>query len=147
VGDRESFEAATARFAEFVKAHGCPERIIWVWPENVLATGKRVVYVREPVPGGNAVRAQEMYETVMGLECGLRMADVCVGRDATYCCMWGRPEDHEKEPQLWPSRGLMMSVKKESSRAEGRIVRSGLQWRFLSWWYRDRQGMKELMFS
>jgi len=147
VGDREGFEAATTRFAELIKAEGCAGRIVWVWPEDVLATGNRFLYVREPVPSGNAMRAREMYEKVMELNCGLRMADVCVGHDATYCCMWGRPEDHEKEHQLWPSRGLMMSVKKESSRVEGRIVRNGLLWRFLSWRYRGRQRMKELMFS
>lgn len=147
MSDRESFEAAATRFAELIKAEGCAGRIVWVWPEDVLATGTRIVYVREPVPSSNAVRARKMYESVMGLDCGLRMVDVCVGRDATYCCMWGHPSDHEKEPRLWPSRRLMMSVKKESSRAEGRIVRSGLLWKFLSWWYRERQGMKELMFS
>ena len=147
MSDRESFEAATARFAELLKAERCPGKIVWVWPEDVLATGTKIVYVREPVPSGNAVRAREMYETVMEVDCGLRMADVCVGRDATYCYMWGRPEDHAKEPRLWPSRGLMISVKKESSRGEGRIVRSGSLWTFLGWWYRERQGMKELMFS
>ena len=96
VGDRESFEAATTRFAELLRVEGCAERVVSVWPEDVLATGKRIVYVREPVPSGNAVRAREMNEQVMGLDCGLRMADVCVGRDATYCCMWGRPEDPER---------------------------------------------------
>jgi hypothetical protein len=147
LNDRESFEAATARFAELFKAERCPGKFVWVWPEDILATGTRIVYVRGPSPSGNAARAREVYETAMGVDCGLRMADVCVGRDATYCCMWGQPEDHEKEPRLWASRGLMMSVKKELSRGEGKIVRSGSLWAFLAWWYREWQGIKELVFS
>ena len=37
------------------------------------------MYGRVPAPSGYAARAQEIYETVMELDCSLPMADVCVG--------------------------------------------------------------------
>jgi len=77
--DRESFEATVTRFSEFSWTERYPKKIICVWPEDVLARRKRFVYGRVPVPSGNAARAQEIYETVMELDCSLPMADVCVG--------------------------------------------------------------------
>jgi hypothetical protein len=144
---RDKFDEAVKRFVGMLGAEGCGERIVWVWPEDVLVTGKRVVYVRMPVAERNEIRARKMYDEVMRLDCGLRMKDVCVGQDVTYCTLWGRPEEHAKEPQLWPGRGLMMSVTEESSRVVARPVRSEMRWRFLRWWYRERQGMKEVLFS
>ena len=76
--DRESFETTVARFFEFSRAERCPEKIIWVWLEDILARRKRFACRRVPVSSGNAARAQEICETVKELDCNLLMADVCV---------------------------------------------------------------------
>jgi hypothetical protein len=145
--EKANFEAAVKEFREFLEKGGLPGNIVWVWPEDVLATGKRFVYVRVPVPEGNAVRAREMHEAVMAADCGLRLDTLCEVDGVTCCYLWGWPKDHEEQPQSWPFHGLMMSVKKGSSRIPGKPVRNGLRWAWLTWWHRSKQGTKELMFQ
>lgn len=79
-----------------------------------------------------------------GARGGKEKASACsVLNDGGWCAV----EAHEKERRLWPVRGLRMRVKKESSRAVSKLVRSGLRSKWLSWRRRERQEMREWMFS
>lgn len=143
----ETFDEAVTRFQRFLADNGYAREIVWVEPEDVLLTGTRKIYVRLRVPADRQNQAREMYETVVKLNCGLRMATLAENAEATYCYLWGRPEDHEREPQLWPRRGVAMSVLQSESRRTAEPVRNRLRWGWLSWRLRAKQELKGLAFS
>lgn len=37
-----NFEAQVARFQQFLKSNQCSDKIVWLQPEDVLLTGKRL---------------------------------------------------------------------------------------------------------
>ena len=142
-----SFEVQLHNFREFLEKEGESGQIVWVWPEDVLATGKRFVYVRVPVPEGNAAKVAEAYDKAVADGLGVRLSTLCYMPDVTCCYVWGSRDDHQKGPQLWPFHGFMMSVKKDSGRIPGKPVRNVLHWAWLSWWHREKQARREWMFQ
>ena len=143
----ETFEEAVTRFQRFLADNGYAREIVWVEPQDVLVTGTRKTYVRVPAPLEREKRAREMYEAVMKLDCGLRMATFAESAEASYCYLWGWPADHEKDPQLWPRRGLFMSALQRDSRGRAEPVRNWLRWAWLSWRFRAKRKLKGLAFS
>lgn len=142
----ETFEQVVTRYRQFLAENGYSMEIIWVRPQDVLATRTRGVYIRVPVPVENEEMAKEMYYAVINADCGLRMATLASDDGKTYCYLWGRLEDHQKEPQLWPNRGLAMSALSGESRRVAHTVRSATRWVCLKWRLRTKQAQKGLMF-
>lgn len=140
------FEDAVKQFEEFLRKEGETSPIVWVWPEDVLATGKRYLYGRIPVSEGNQARVAVIYDQAVREGLGVRFSTLCQLPDATCCYVWGSREDHRREPQSWPLHGLMMSVKKDTNRIPGKPLGNGLRWAWLSWWHRKKQSAKALMF-
>ena len=123
------FEDAVKQFEGFLRKGGETSPIVWVWPEDVLATGKRYLHVRIPVPEGNQARVAAIYDQAVREGLG------------------GSREDHRREPQSWPLHGLMMSVKKDTNRIPGKPLGNGLRRAWLSRWHRKKQSAKALMFQ
>jgi hypothetical protein len=64
------------------------EEIVWVMPEDVLVTGKRLIYVRVPSPALSKGKVRRMYEEGVAQRRGLLMSTVCGMNAPTYCCIW-----------------------------------------------------------
>lgn len=143
----ETFDEAVTRFQGFLADSGYPRKIVWVEPQDVLLTETKRIYVWAPVSPDREKRARQMFEAVIKLNCGLRMATLGEGAEATYCYLWGWPADHEKEPNLWPRQGVSMSVLQTESRRSAEPVRNRLRWIWLSWRLRAKQGRKSLAFT
>ena len=140
-----SFDEAVEQFGKFLAENDYSREISWIWPEDLLLTGRRFVYVRMPLPEESTRKAMRVYEEVVPRDLGLKMAALCEMGGVTYCYLWGMPQDHRTDPQGWPGRSLMMSAR--TDRITARRVQSRLYWKWLSWWHRDKQGLKEFMFS
>jgi len=142
------FGAAVVRFQKFLRANSYPERILWVMPEDVLVTGKRFVYVRNPIPAINEVKAGRMYEEGVAEGRGLLMSTVCRVNASTYCYIWF-PRSVKEVPQgIWPDDGsLKLAAKDKSSSFAGRPIRGRVLWALLKFWHRKNQELKVLLFS
>ena len=144
--EKTNFEEAVRQFQEFLEKEGESRQIAWVWPEDVLATGKRFVYVRVPVREASAAKVAEAYDKAVADGLGVRLSTLCYMPGATCCYVWGSRDDHQKGPQ-WPFHGFMMSIKRDSGRIPGKPVRNVLRWAWLSWWHRKKQGARDFMFQ
>ena len=144
--DKPSFAAAVAGFQEFLVKCGNSEKIAWLMPDDVLVSGERCVYVRSPVPIGNEASVRELYDEGMARGHGVLMSTICELESSTGCYVW-YPRNEEECPQgIWPADGsLKMSV--ESTRMQGRTVRSRLLWAFLGLRLRREQELKYLLWG
>ena len=126
------FDAAVARFQQFLSANNYSEKIVWVTPENVLTTGKRFIYVRVPIPLSNEVKARRMYDQGLAGGRGLLMSTVCRMNASTYCYIWF-PKSVEEVPQgIWPHDGsLKLSARDKSSSPAVSADREGALWSLL----------------
>ena len=139
------FVDAVKQFEEFLKKEGNGSPILWVSPEDVVATGRRLLYVKTPVPENHVAKVAAVYNQAVAQGLGVRLSTLCHLPDATCCYVWGSYEDHQKEPQAWPVHGLMMSVKQD--KIPGKPVKSGLRWAWLNWRYRKEKGTRTLIFG
>jgi hypothetical protein len=133
-----SFDEECTRFRQFLSAHGYPDQIIWVTPEDVLIAGARRFYVKLPVPAKNLEHARELFETAVKQQSGVSFSTVCEIHDSTCCNVWVPSDDDERQRAMCSKTALKMSVATASSRATGREIRN----RFL-WWYLGLRHRKE----
>jgi hypothetical protein len=131
------FDAAVARFQQFLSANNYSEKIVWVTQENVLTTGKRFIYVRVPIPPSNEVMARRMYDQGLAGGRGLLMSTVCRMNASTCCYIWF-PKSVEEVPQgIWPLDGsLKLCARDKSPSPPGRPIREGVLWLLLKFWHR-----------
>jgi hypothetical protein len=127
--DDADFDAAVARFQQFLRANNYSGEILSVMPEDVLMTGRRFIYVRVPIPAINE-------------------STVCRMNESTYCNIWF-PKSVEEVPQgIWPHDGtLKLSAKDKSSSPAGRPITLGVLWLLLKFWHRKNQRLKDFLFS
>ncbi len=146
--DDVDFDAAVARFQQFLRANNYSGEILWVMPEDVLMTGRRFIYVRVPIPAINESKARRMYEEGVAEGRGLLMSTVCRMNASTYCSIWF-PRSVEEVPQgIWPHDGsLKLSAKDKSSSPAGRPITVGVLWILLKFWHRKNQRLKDFLFS
>ena len=142
------FAAAQARFQQFLAANNYPVNIIWVTPEDVLTTGKRLIYIRIPHPSASDENGLKSYDEGVAAGRGLLMSTICTMNSSTYCYIWF-PKSAKEVPQgIWPhDASLKLSVKLKSSSPAVRRIRSRLLWILLKRWYRESQPLKHLLFS
>lgn len=141
-----NFDKAQERFREFVVKCGYPRELIWIAPSDVLLTGRKLIYVKLPVPESNLLRARELFKLGMPRQLGVLFKAVCEIDGATCCYVWAPAEESESRYALMP-RDLKMSARVEESKIPARSVRSQLQWHFLKILHRKKQAMKGDLFE
>ena len=145
--DDPDFDAAVTRFQQLLRVNNYSEKIVWVVREDVLVTGKRLIYVRVPSPATSEGKARRMYEEGVAGGRGLLMSTLCGMNAPTYCYIWF-PKSAEEVPQgIWPHDGsVKLSAMAEASRVPGKPVESRLLWAFLKLRYRRKQHLKDFLF-
>jgi hypothetical protein len=142
--EKASFEEALTEFRGLLGRSRYSGEIVWVMPDDVLLTGRRIVYVRVPPAEENFAIARQTYEKGMARGSGVLFTTVCEMDSVVCCCAWSPERFEDGHQGLW-TRGLKMSVKIEESRIPGKAVRSALWWRWLGWRHRKKQSLKEFM--
>ena len=142
------FGTTAARFTEFLEQNKYPAKIQWLMPEDVLLSGKRLLYVRVPIPTTNEMNARNTYDEAVRNGLDLLMSTICEMGDSTCCYVWA-PKGPEEEPQgLWSNDGgVKFSARTEASRVIGKPVKSRLCWAFLKSQHRSKQNLKDFLFS
>ena len=138
------FEADVCSFQEFLRGNGSPEKIIWIQPEDILLTGKRLFYLKTPVPESRGSAARQAYEAGLRRGLGVLFLTICELENATCCYVW-TPENEEEAAQALMPVGLKMSIKADKISAIP--VPSHLLWLLLRFRYRRRQANKGFLFQ
>ena len=133
-----TFEEASARFQRFLGENGYSEHLIWVTPQDILFSNRRLLYVRLPVPDTNLKRIRALYETAMKEQSGISFSTVCKLSEATCCRAWVPANDDERQRAMCP-RDVKFSAVVESSQIPGKALRSRLVWWYLRVRHRNRQ--------
>jgi len=143
----ETFEAAIVKFRNFLLTNNCSPEILWVSSKEVAFPPKHFVYVKSPVPAANLDLARESYESGMAQNRGVLFSTVCEMKDATCCFVWFPKDQDEAERYLMPADGsLKMSVRTDSPRIRGKIVKNSLRWKLLQMAYRKRAALFDPRF-
>lgn len=142
------FDGALARFRAFLKQNNYSENIVWVMPEDIVLTGKRLLYVRVPIPAENERRIRRIYDDGVAQGRGLVMGTVCRTNQSTYSYLWF-PRSAEEIPQgIWPTNGdLKLSARDDSSSPAGRPIKHRVLWTFLKLWHYKKQSLSNLLFT
>jgi hypothetical protein len=138
-----NFEDAVAKFQEFLKANQYSDEIVWVEPDDVLLTGKRLVYV---CVAGQKVRektARRTYEEGMPRRRGVLFRTICDLGSITCTHVWAPRSDDEAEELLMPA-GLKLSV--QTDKIRGVSVKSAIWWANLRIRYGRKQVLREWLF-
>ena len=142
------FRATVTRFQRMLGENNYSQNIVWLQPEDVLASGKRFVYVRVSVAASNFQKAYETYK--LGLACGrgLLVSTICEMEHATGCFVWYPKHEDEVPRGIWPHDGsVKLSAKIGESRIPGRPVKNALLWALLRLRTRGRQDLKPYLFE
>jgi len=118
--------------------NGYPGALVWVTPQDILFTDRRLLYVKLPVPDSNLRHVREIYETAMKEQSGISFSTVCELEQSSCCRVWVPADEDERQRAMCP-RDLKLSACVESSRLPGKAVRSGLLWQYLCIRHRQRQ--------
>lgn len=141
------FEAAKAQFQELLRKCDYPQTIVWLTPEDILLSYKRMVYVRLPISTDNEVKARQIFDEGIARGRGLLLSTLCELADSTCCFVWFPKDGEEGHHGLWPKDGgVKMTAKMESARISGTVVRSSLLWALLGLRYRANKSQKDLLF-
>jgi hypothetical protein len=143
-----SFDAAVAQFGDFLAACGYARKIVWLRPDDILVSGQRFLYVRVPVPLGNETRAHQRYDEGLAAGLGVLMSTICELRDSTCCHVWFPRDDKERQNRLLPKGGgPKMEAKTESARVPGKPVGNRFLWKWLQSRHREKQNLREFLFT
>ena len=113
--EKTSFVDAVTKFQEFLKANKYSAEIVWVQPDDVLLTDKRLFYVRVSLPHAREKMAQQMYEEGIARQRGVLFRTICDLDGATGSHVWVPASDDEAARSLMPS-GLKLSVQTDRIR-------------------------------
>jgi hypothetical protein len=137
--EKVNFEDAVTKFQDFLRANGYPGEVVWVQPDDVLLTGKRLVYVRVSVPNAREKIARQIYEEGMGRRRGVLFGTICELGGTTCSYVWAPESDDEAGRALMPV-GMKMNTKNDKIR--GVSVMSGVRWAYLRVRYSGKQVLR-----
>lgn len=122
-----TFRDAVARLRSYLKAHGRPEAVVWINPEDVVAVGSRL-HVRVRSPNKRWMDAQVRYELGLDRKMGILLYQVCQAPGLS-CCHVYIPKNANDAEQRKLCGGLQLSFSDESRRVNA--VTSLLYWRWV----------------
>jgi hypothetical protein len=140
-----NFDDAQERFREFLAKNGYPTELIWVTPNDVLLTGRKLIYVKLPVPKCNLLRARELFELGMPRQLGVSFRAVCEFKGVTCCYVWV-PADQSESQHAFMPRDLKMSANTGESKVPAMSVNSQTRWHCLKIVHRNKQALKDQLF-
>jgi hypothetical protein len=140
-----SFEDSLSEFREFLQKNDYPEKLAWVEPGDVLLSGRRLIYVRVPVPEINEQRVRRQFDLSQNSHKGILFGTICAIEDTTYAYVW-MPHDATEAERNLMSDGLKMSAKTGLGKVPGRAVHSRLWWAYLQWALSGTQQDKNQLF-
>ena len=141
-----SFEDSFAEFRQFLSANGYADQVIWLTPDDVILTGRRLVYLRVQSARTNEESARRLFQLGISKQTGVLWGALCEREGATYAYVWVPRDEREAETHLM-AEGLKMSVRAESSRLQAKPIRNPFHWRYLRFRYRKEQKFKEQLFQ
>ena len=140
-----SFEDSLSEFREFLQKNDYPEKVEWVEPGDVLLSGRRLIYVRVPVPEMNEQRVRQQFDLSQGSHRGILFGTICAIGDTTYAYAW-MPRDAAEAERSLMSNGLKMSAKTGLGKVPGKAVHNRLWWTYLQWALGGEQQNKNQLF-
>jgi hypothetical protein len=140
-----SFEDSILEFREFLGKNDYPEKVAWLEPRDVLLSGRRLIYVRAPVPETNEQRVRQLFDLSQSNHSGILFETICAIMDTTYAYAW-MPSDAAEARHRLMGDGLKMSVKTGLGKVPGKAVHSRLWWTYLQLALRGKQQNKDQLF-
>ncbi len=141
-----SFDEWLLNFRQFLGKNGCPEKIVWVTARDILLSGRRLIYVKVPVPESNENEVRQLFDAGASEEWGILLDTICETKHATYAFAWSPRNAREAERNLMP-KGVKMSARTREGKVPCEVVRSRLRWLYLQWKFRGKQQQKQLLFD
>lgn len=142
-GEEDDFEEAVRKFQQFLKANQYSPQIEWVQPDDVLLTGRRMVFVRLSSATTREKAARQIYEEGIPQRRGVLFGTICELSSATCCYAWAPGSLDEAERSLMPV-GLKMSAKND--KIKGIQVENRIWWAYLRTRYSGKQTLKGEFF-
>lgn len=130
----------------FLQKNNYPRKLIWVEPDDVLLSGRHLIYIRLPIPSANELRVRQLFDLSQNRRIGIHFRAICAIDDTTYAFAWVPQSASEAQNHLMGD-GLKMSVNIDLGKVEGQVVTSGFRWRYLRMILRGHQKNKLAMFS
>lgn len=131
-----TFETAVARFQQFLRSNQWPEKIVWIQMQDLLLTGKKLLYARIPPSKSREVAAQETFEQGVKQGRGVLLGALFELRGASFCYVWVPPNDEEAARSLMPAE---IKSRIPNDRVPVTLIRNRLLW----WWLRVRLRRKQ----
>jgi hypothetical protein len=138
-----NFEAEIARFQQFLRVNQFSATILWIQPEDLLITGKRLLYVRFPVSKTREVVAQQTFEKGIGQQRGALLKALFELEGQSFCFVWVSENNDEAARAFMPA-GVKLSI--YTDRIPVTAVRSRLWWWCLKTRFRRKQVLREELF-
>lgn len=140
-----SFDDSLVEFREFLKKNDYPQRVEWVRPENILLSGRRVIYVKLPVSMGNEQQVRQLFEISRSNHKGILFGTICAANETTYAYAWSPSDEAEAERGLIGD-GLKMSAKVGDSAVPCKTVRNPFRWALLRLILGQKQQFRSQLF-
>ena len=121
------FHEAVSRLRAYLRAHGRPEAIVWIKPEDVIAVNSRL-HVRLDAPSRRWMDAQCRYELGLERKMGIILDQVCQAPGLS-CCQVYIPKNAVEAGQRLNGPGLKLALSEDHRRANG--VTSRIYWTLL----------------
>jgi hypothetical protein len=120
------FKDAAKRLKEFLASHNLSPEPLWIFREDVVWRKQRI-YVTEPLPQGNEIVAESLYERGRQRNLGIRLETLCLLGSHPCCYVWLPEDQMDAEYALLLMSKFIISAPNELKRAEP--VRNPLTWR------------------
>ena len=133
-----------AQFRDFLSTNNYPESLVWVWPENILLSGRRRYYVYVRDASVTEARAREFFAANRDRGLGIRFATICADKNTTYANSCS-PADRDEALRSLMGNGLKLSA--QTNRVDATRVRNAVWWKVLARVYRARQEFREDVFQ
>jgi hypothetical protein len=140
-----TFEQSCARFSSFLKNNGYPDELIWITPQDILFTNRRLLYVKFPIPRRNLEQVHALFDKAMKEQSGISFSTACE-LDRFTCCKAWVPANDDERMRAMCSRDVKLSAATGNSRMPGKAVRSDLVWRYLRMRYKQSSESIENFF-
>ncbi|HEY1939125.1 MAG TPA: hypothetical protein VGJ33_14425 [Candidatus Angelobacter sp.] len=136
----ESFDEAVQRFQAFLGSNGFPTGIAWLTASDVLITGARLIYVRDPDLHESENAARHAFELGLRGGNGVLLKALFFQNGTSYCSIWVPSDEREADLAHMP-KGVKLQVV-SSEQPDMVLVRTMDKWNSLAKHYGDMQTLR-----
>lgn len=128
----EGFDDAVAKYLDFLKQCGWPQKITWVTPSDMLFTRSSRIYIRISAPESSIAAAQKEYAAGIASSLGVEFCTLCDLNSSSCCYVWFPRDREEAQRTMMPADGsLKMSALNDHSNIRSRGIRNWFVWELL----------------